>query len=77
MFQNSLGPDQARKNAGPDLHPNCFDTMMEFIEDLLKKFISEKKIAAVYKDSQRLERNASLLIIILLFQVVLTMYNLI
>ena len=25
-FANSLNPDQARQNAGPDLDQNCFDT---------------------------------------------------
>ena len=28
IFENSLDPDQARQNVGPDLDPNCFDTWM-------------------------------------------------
>ena len=27
-FANSLDPDQAQQNVGPDLDPNCFDTLI-------------------------------------------------
>ena len=31
-FANSLGPDQARQNSGPDLDPNCM-TLMVFLKE--------------------------------------------
>ena len=33
-FTNRLNPDQARKNDGPDLDPNCLtDTLMIFLKE--------------------------------------------
>ena len=33
---NSLEPDRARQNVGPDLDPNCL-TLMEFLKDFFEK----------------------------------------
>ena len=43
-FANSLDPDQARQNVGPDLDPNCL-TLMVFLKDcfLKKKKLKKKK----------------------------------
>ena len=38
-FANSLDPDQARQNVGPELDPKQFGTLMLFMEEFLKKFI--------------------------------------
>ena len=41
-FANSLELDQARQNVGPDQDPNCFDTLMVFLKEFLKKVDFEK-----------------------------------
>ena len=41
-FANSLYPDQARQNVGPDLDPNCFDTLMVFLKEFFEKVDFEK-----------------------------------
>ena len=41
-FANSLDPDQAKQNIGPDLDPNCFDTLVVFLKELLEKVGFEK-----------------------------------
>ena len=33
-FVNSLEPDQARQDVGPDLDPNCFDSQIVILKDL-------------------------------------------
>ena len=38
-FANSLDPDEARQNVGPDLDPNCL-TLMVFQKEFLKIFNS-------------------------------------
>ena len=44
-FANSLDPDQARQNVGPDLDPKLFDTLMVFLKEFFKKVDFEKKSA--------------------------------
>ena len=34
IFANSLDPDQARQNVGPDLDPNCFHTLMVLLKEI-------------------------------------------
>ena len=41
IFANSLDPDQARQNVGPDLDPNCF-TLIVFLKEVVEKFNFEK-----------------------------------
>ena len=41
-FANSLDPDQARQNVGPDLDPNCL-TLMVFLKDFFEKKSKKKK----------------------------------
>ena len=41
-FANSLDPDQARQNVGPDLDPKLFDTLMVFPKEFFKKVDFEK-----------------------------------
>ena len=36
MQTNSLDPDQARQNVGPDLDPNCL-TLMVFLKEFIEK----------------------------------------
>ena len=36
MFANSLDPDQALQNIGPDLDPNCL-TLMVFLKEFFEK----------------------------------------
>ena len=40
-FANSLDPDQARQNIGPDLDLNCL-TMMVFLKEFFEKVYFEK-----------------------------------
>ena len=42
VFANSLGPDQARQNVGPDLVSKCL-TLKEFLKEFLEKLDFEKK----------------------------------
>ena len=35
-FANSLDPDQAQQNVGPDLDPNCL-TLMVFLKEYFEK----------------------------------------
>ena len=42
-FANSLDPDQVRQNVGPDLDPNCSDTLMVFQKEYFEKVDFEKK----------------------------------
>ena len=42
-FANSLDSDQARQNFGPDLDPNCSNTLMVFLKDFFEKVILKKK----------------------------------
>ena len=44
-FSNSLDPDQARQNVGPDLHPSCLTFLMEFVKDFFEKGDFKKKSA--------------------------------
>ena len=51
-FANSLDPDQARQNVGPDLDPNCLTLMVfrkEFFEEVnfRKKSIDDKKASKI------------------------------
>ena len=41
-FANSLDPDEARQNAGPDLDPNCL-TLMVFLKYFFEKVDFAKK----------------------------------
>ena len=41
VFANSLGPDQARQNVGPDLVSKCLT--MKFLKFFLEKLDFEKK----------------------------------
>ena len=41
---NSLDPDQARLNVGPDLGPDCL-TLMVFLKEFFEKVDFEKKIS--------------------------------
>ena len=36
IFANSLDPDQARHFVGPDLDPNCFDSLMVYLKDFFE-----------------------------------------
>ena len=40
-FANSLDPDQAQQNVGPDLDLNCL-TLMVFLKDFFEKMILKK-----------------------------------
>ena len=40
-FANSLNPNQAQQNVGPDLGPNCL-TLMVILKNFLKKSILKK-----------------------------------
>ena len=40
-FANSLDPDQARRNVGPDLDPNCV-TLMVYLKEFFEKVDFEK-----------------------------------
>ena len=54
-FVNSLDPDQARQNVGPDLDPNSFDTLMVFLKDFFEKVNLKKK-----KKTQMTKKHAKL-----------------
>ena len=41
-FANSLDLDQDRRNVGPDLDPNLFDTLIVFLKEAFKKVYFEK-----------------------------------
>ena len=41
-FTNSLDPDKARQNVGPDLGPNCL-TLMVFLKEFFEKEDFEEK----------------------------------
>ena len=41
-FSNSLDPDQARQNVGPDLDPNCLTALMVFLKEFMEKVDIEK-----------------------------------
>ena len=47
-FANSLDPDQARQNVGPDLDPNCL-TLMVFLKEFFEKDDFEKKYQQMSK----------------------------
>ena len=36
-FTSSMDPDQGIQNIGPDLDPNCFDTLMIFLKIYFRK----------------------------------------
>ena len=36
-FASSMDPDQGIQNIGPDLDPNCFDTLMIFLKIYFRK----------------------------------------
>ena len=42
QFANSLDPDQARQNVGPDLDANCL-TLMVFLKDFFENVNFEEK----------------------------------
>ena len=44
-FANTLYPDQARQNVGPDLDTQLFDTLMVFLKEVFEKnvHVYEKK----------------------------------
>ena len=44
-FANSLDPDQAGQNIGPDLNPICFDTLIVFLKEFFENADFEKKSA--------------------------------
>ena len=48
---NSLDPDQARQNVGPDLDPNCL-TLMVFLKEFFETVDFEKKISRRQKSMQ-------------------------
>ena len=60
IFSNSLDPDQDRQSVGPDLEPNSFDILIEFLKEFLKENIffkksaDRKKIRKVYKACKEL-----------------------
>ena len=43
MLANSLDPDQARQNVGPDLGPNCL-TLMVFLKGYMKTLFGKKSV---------------------------------
>ena len=54
-FANSLDPDQDRRSVGPDLGPNCFDTLIVYMYVPERKFCKkenfENNSANVYNKS--------------------------
>ena len=49
IFPNSLDPDQARQDVGPDLDPNCL-SLIVFLKDfllILKKSAEDKKACKI------------------------------
>ena len=42
IFANSLDPDQAQQNVGPDLDPNCL-TLIAFLKEIFEKANFKKK----------------------------------
>ena len=50
-FANSLDPDQARQNVGPNLVSNCL-TLKVFLKEFFEKLDFEKKRSADDKNAQ-------------------------
>ena len=50
-FANSLDPDQARQNVGPDLDSNCL-TLMVFLIDFFEKINFEKNPQLIKKHAK-------------------------
>ena len=42
IFANSLDPDQAQQNVGPDLHPNCL-TLWQYSWQIFFEKVKQKK----------------------------------
>ena len=42
IFANSLDPDQDRQKLGPDLDPNCLNSLLELLKYFFEKVNSEK-----------------------------------
>ena len=51
IFANSLDPEQARQNVGPNLDPNCV-TLMVYLKEFFEKAYFEKKSAADKKHAK-------------------------
>ena len=62
-FANSLDPDLARQNVGPDLGPNCL-TLMGFLNFFFKKADFERKHTA---DPQKKEETTILVRVVFFF----------
>ena len=56
-FANSLDPDQAQQNVGPDLDPNCFDTLMVFLKGFCEK-VNFKTKSTDDKESCKITQHA-------------------
>ena len=52
-FVNSLDPDQARQNVGPDQDPNCL-TLMVILKEFFKKKVMKKKSSGDEKKHEKL-----------------------
>ena len=55
FFANSLDPDQARQNMGPDLEPNC---LMVFLKEFFEKKKKKKKKSTDYRKACKLTQHA-------------------
>ena len=58
-FANSLDPDQAWQNVGPDLDPNCLTLCWYSWKMFLEKFIKKKK-STDYKKACKITQHAEL-----------------
>ena len=54
-FANSLDPDQARQNVGPDLDRKQFDTLIVFLKEFFEK-IDFEQIQQTTKKHEKLLR---------------------
>ena len=56
-FANTLDPDQARQNVGPDLNPNLFDILMVFLKENFDNVNFENKKHAKLPSLQRVYKH--------------------
>ena len=56
-FANSLDPDHAQQNVGPDLDPNCL-TLMSFLKEFFKKDDFVKKNKQTTKKHKKITQQA-------------------
>ena len=54
-FANSLDPDQAQQNVGPDLNLKLFNTLMVFLKEFFIKVDFEKNQQTTKKKHEKLE----------------------